>query len=151
MIRLATLASVIVFVAGASADAPTDQYAPFGTLASTITDNFTHLAWERTFAGPVDSVSVHADSGCGSPQRLPTVRELLTLVDESPHYDWDPDAGAATARYIDPNAFPGTPTGPFWTASPVATSKGSFMAVDFGSGETVSNATTAYVRCVQDN
>src|SRR5262249_7895537 len=84
-------------------------------------DNLTKLRWQRF---PLLQLSTQSEarlycaSVLGGGYRVPTYRELLTLVDEEPHGEWNPDAGASTPRFIDPNAFPGTPEGPFLSISP---------------------------------
>jgi hypothetical protein len=77
---------------------------------------------------------------------VPTVKELLTLVDERPHKFFS--AGVELDRYIDPRAFPTTPVdAEFATLSPDA-----FWTVDFKTGK-ASRITSApaklYVRCVK--
>jgi hypothetical protein len=90
---------------------------------------------------------------CQKPQRLPTYRELLTLVDEDPHDEWNPATSSTSPRYIDPNAFPATPAGPFWSMSPGFT-PGTRKVVDFQFGTSTDSATSpntfAWVRCVTD-
>jgi hypothetical protein len=122
----------------------------FSASATFITDQKTHLVWQRL----VDQKMTDHDSAatnCGNTnQRLPTYRELLTLVDEDGHTQWDPEAGAEVPVYIDRNAFPATPSGPFWTMSPVGTSATNYKVVDFSTGETAQNVAAAYYRCVTD-
>ncbi len=147
-----TFATIVTFVAVASGDAPPDQYVTFGPQATEIQDIHTHLLWQRVVAQtPTDHFGA-LDSCQKNGQRLPTHRELLTLVDEDPHAEWDPDAGTSSLRYIDPNAFPATPQGFFWSMSPSAnqTTSRSNKVVDFSSGATADLplTATAYYRCV---
>lgn len=141
--------AVVLVTVLASANAPPDQYVPFGSQQTFIIDQWTHLDWQRivdpTPATQTDAVKQCAQIG----HRLPTYRELLTIVDEDPHDEWDPDAGATVLVYVDPNAFPATPAGEFWTMSP---SKNGVKVVDFKTGETRDESPTAsaYVRCVLD-
>ena len=145
-------AAVVLFAAVASADAPSNQYEPFSPQAGDITDHFARLDWQRIIDPNMVARSDLA-TVCNSPQRLPTYRELLTLVDEDPHDEWDPEAGASTPRYIDPNAFPATPAGPFWSMSP-GKYPGTLKVVDFQFGESTDSATgpntVCWVRCVTD-
>jgi len=146
--RVAALASGAMLVAVlANADAPIDQYSPFSPSASTILDVHTYLTWQRSVKGPVPATS--ASAACSSGFRLPTYRELLTIVDEDPHDEWDPVASKSTSRYIDPNAFPGTPGAAFWTMSPRGATD--TMGVNFSTGETsdLGPSDQAYVRCVK--
>ncbi len=135
----------------ANANAPADQYIPYDPVATSIGDQQTHLVWQRVLAqSPTDHTSAQAQCAQNS-QRLPTYRELLTIVDEDGHPEWDPEAGASTLRYIDPTAFPGTPADVFWTMSPSpGGAKNGFKVVDFGSGETRDETKTAFYRCVID-
>ena len=143
-----TFAAVVSFVLVASGNAPPDEYVTFSQQATSIQDQYTHLLWQRVVAQtPTDHFSAF-DSCNKNGQRLPTYRELLTLVDEDPHGEWDPEAGKDTPRYIDPNAFPSTPAGPFWTMSPAPGN--AFKVVDFSTGETKDESLSAYYRCVVD-
>lgn len=62
--------------------------------------------------------------------RVPSYKELLTLVDESPHQDYV--QGLIVA--IDANAFPSTPASQFWTSSLDPMNPTQAYAVDFGTG-----------------
>jgi hypothetical protein len=143
---------VCVFAAAAaSADAPPDQYDPFNPQKQDIEDHYARLDWQRIIASQTadHGSAIQACNSVG--QRLPTYRELLTLVDENPHDEWDPEAGATSPRYIDPNAFPATPAGPFWSMSP-GVQKNMVKVVDFETGESADfdiNG-SAWVRCVID-
>lgn len=154
---LAAFAALVCGTMLASADAPPGQYALFSPQSQAIYDSQTKLRWQRFIT---DSPKLQSDAAglCASTPslptaRLPTYRELLTLVDEDGHAEWDPsaDGGASTLRYIDRNAFPATPAAAFWTMSPGAS--GGFKVVDFGTGETrdlVGPGANAYYRCVSD-
>jgi len=153
MVLPLSIASVLSFAFMARGHAPPDQYATFGSQATFIDDPHTRLTWQRII-DPNTTDQKGAATICGnSGQRLPTYRELLTIVDEDPHDEWDPDAAKATARYIDPDAFPNTPPGPFWTMSPGANNKQKFKVVDFSDGTTTEQAATfvAFYRCVSDD
>ena len=148
--RVAAAAALVLLPAISLADAPPDQYATYTPSATEIYDNFARLDWIRIVSDPMVDHGTAVQLCAGNNKRLPTYRELLTLVDEDPHLEWDPEAGASTNRYIDPNAFPGTPAGPFWSMSPGA-NPGTFKVVDFTNGESKDSvATTAWVRCVGD-
>jgi hypothetical protein len=105
----ASLALAAIGVAEhAMSAAPKDQYDIFSPDSSTIVDEQTRLEWRRETTADVDFNSAEAacaqDAGPGF--RLPTLRELLTLVDEQPHRIYV-DAQELN-RQIDPNAFPDT-------------------------------------------
>ena len=113
----------------------------------TVKDVETGLVWEQAVAGGTYTWS-QALSYCpslslaGTGWRLPSVNELLTLVDYTV---------ASPGPTIDTTAFPSTPQGWFWSSSPVAGSSSSACFVSFYDGSTssydVGNANQ--VRCVR--
>lgn len=130
--------------------APPGQYENFDWQARRIKDKKTGLVWERSVsASPVDFAT--AQVTCTGGTRLPTLKELLTLVDEQPHLDYDLAINANVRKYIDPQAFGDeTPVDKgYWTSS----MQGSLKAwtVNFKTGETdqVDLGDTRYVRCVR--
>jgi hypothetical protein len=128
----------------ALAAAPAGQYA---VSSGTVVDRRTQLVWQRAPSTTRRSQTAAA-TYCntletGVAWRLPTVAELLTLV----------DVKATTAPVIDATAFPATASAQYWTSSvykdPGVT--GSSWAVDFNTGVAngISTATTTLaVRCV---
>jgi hypothetical protein len=139
------IASLEVMAIGA---APSGRY----TLAgATVVDNKTKLIWQR-FNSPSALERDEAKTYCGAPStlaelggkgwRLPTTKELLTLVDYSV-----PAPGPA----IDETAFPGTPADFFWTATPLPEGKDGLWNVDFAYGHstTYPRGSASYVRCVR--
>jgi len=126
--------------------APAGRYTIAG---STVYDTKTLLTWQRAPAA-MTYVDYQAMSYCagvgatlgGTGWRLPTKKELLTVVDFSV-----PLPGPT----IDATAFPGTPTSEFWSATPVADTTTSRWGVTFDVGAAVSllNGDAVYVRCVR--
>jgi hypothetical protein len=166
--------AVVAIAAVARADgyvdhAPADQYSLFDASDLVIYDEFTKLTWERWPAGPTlkfAPAAVHcATLSLAIPGkvgtngwRLPSYKELLTLVDEMPHPEvhdtvvlWtaiDPNAFPGT---VDPNVSPGTVDQPYWTSSMVpGGSEAYFVEFQRGTGRTRSTNETLYVRCVHD-
>lgn len=144
--------AVAAFVA-ASLGAPVQAAAPGGRYTisgGTVSDSKTKLTWQQ--AAPATlyawsdaktycaSATVSSALG-GSGWRLPTVKELLTILDDS----------QATPPLIDATAFPGTASGYFWAVSVAAGTASSAWEVDFSSGNTggFAEATTRNVRCVR--
>ena len=126
--------------------------ARFAVDAGLVTDASTGLVWQQAVpAAPVTWPAAKAAcAAAGAGFRLPSLKELQTLVDYAMSYPGD--AGAPGAA-IDPVAFPGTPPGGFWTSSPVSGSTAVAWIVKFDNGDTASNSVTAmtdtkYVRCV---
>ena len=126
--------------------------ARFTASGETVVDNATHLTWQRgvaTSAGDDGAgrwTWAHAKSTCaglGGGYRLPTVKELLTIVDftrSSPAID------------TSSTAFPGTPSEAFWTATPLAASPPtSAWFIDFADGYAGNTEMTqpSRVRCVR--
>lgn len=162
-LRLA-LASVglALLATSARADAPSGQYGLFNQSNATIVDSFTGLRWER-FPAPAPAQPTFAQAaaycaglgvpGASSGWRVPSYKELLTLVDENPQTEYQNDAGILVVKWIDTSAFPGTVAGPYWTSS-LALAGGAY-AVDFSDGagviltSTLTGLATANVRCVQ--
>jgi hypothetical protein len=131
-------------VSSARADAPAGRY----TIANgTVTDNATKLVWQQT-AAPATQTFSGAKSYCaglaldGGGWRMPTVKELMTLVDFSV---------AAPGPTIDTTAFPAAPADYFWTSSTLAANPSFGWSVYFYHGYTYykSVATTYRVRCVR--
>lgn len=138
--------AAVLLVLPASADAPVDQYLAFDRDDVAITDNHTTLVWARAVARPA---AAYANPGlkCPAPGRVPTVKELLTLVDEDPHQEYE--SSQVVTKLIDRQAFPNTPTDrPYWTLTPASATEQ--WAVDFGTGLVVkvSKGDTGYFRCL---
>jgi len=120
-----------------------------------VTDNVTGLVWEKApssdLACPGSNIDppgtctpAQAAAYCaskGGAWRLPTRRELMTLVD----YDV-----VAPGPTIDATAFPGTSPQPYLTSSPYASDPTQVWAVSFANGNAAGRATSAigWVRCV---
>lgn len=140
----------------ALADAPQNQYVGFDSHSTTIEDSFTKLIWQRT---ATTNVVLGADpqQWCPSPSRLPTIKELLTLVDEKPHKEYI--GQSEQTFYIDVSAFGGidtqrnriTPTGAFWSQTP-ASGGSLYWTLDFTTGmiQTAPPSQALNVRCVTD-
>jgi hypothetical protein len=132
----------------AAADAPPDQYEQFDRDTPEIHDLHTTLRWQRS-VGPSPVTYAQAEIACqGFGGTLPTVKELLTIVDEEPHQEYE--GRQIVSKMIDGQAFPSTPIGqPFWTLTPSGATK--YWTVSFADGttSTVDATGTAYVRCVK--
>lgn len=140
----------------AAADAPRDppQYDRFDGDTLVIKDNFTKLEWDR-FNVFTKRDQTFVDGGCalvtslGNLGRLPTVKELLTLVDEEPHPEYE--GGKNVTKMIDQPAFDGTPIDlPYWTSTP-GPQPDTFWTVSFANGAMVAMPKTAMAnaRCVR--
>jgi len=144
--RLALSIAAVPVLAGltllAHADAPAGRY----TIANeTVYDTKTELTWQQAVPSTkytwADAKTYCAGLNLASTGwRLPTAKELQTIVDES-----------RTNPSIDPNAFPSTPSDHFWSSSPARGSSSYAWYVHFSLGNTSSNgvSNTYYVRCVR--
>ncbi len=120
-----------------------------GAGNGTVYDTKSKLTWQQT-ASSTTYTWAEAKTYCagvgaslgGTGWRVPTIKELLSIVDFS----------QTGAPMIDPNAFPSTPSELFWSSSPLAGSSSSAWYVDFndGSSSAYDDVTDAYnVRCVR--
>jgi len=146
---------VVALTTSADASAPAGRYqvtgggTDAGTGNGTVYDTKTKLTWQQTVPSTTYTWA-NAKTYCGSAAvstslggtgwRLPTLKELQTIVDYS-----------QSNPSIDSTAFPSTPGNVFWSSSPLAGSSSNAWSVDFGYGYTgnvvVSNP--RYVRCVR--
>jgi hypothetical protein len=126
-------------IASASADAPPGRYV---IANGTVYDTKTKLTWQQA---PSASKYFLADAKayCSGTWRLPTVKELLTIVDDS-------RINASGMPAIDPVAFPGTPAYGFWSSTPPPGGGTGGWEVQFYSGFALSFGSDSrdYVRCV---
>ena len=156
----ATLAAgaVVALTTLARADAPSDQYDLFNGSSDVIVDRWTGLTWQRA-ASPTPVTQDGAFAVCASLSldsltsgwRVPSYKELLTLVDEAPHTEYED--GQLVEKAIDPNAFPGIAVDhTYWTSSPYTPQAASAYTVSFDTGLANSDETihANYVRCVHD-
>jgi hypothetical protein len=126
----------------ASACAPAGG-AHYTVANGTVTDNWTQLTWEQatppgTFT--VDQAASHcaALSLAGAKWRLPSVKELVTLVDVT-----------QSAPMIDPTAFPNTSPVAFWTGTiPLGRTDGWLVHFQYGYTSSIAVDDTPSVRCV---
>jgi hypothetical protein len=119
------------------------------TGTGTVYDTRSKLTWQKTVSSTVytwaDAKTYCAGLGTslgGTGWRLPTLKELYSIVDLS----------RSVAPYIDPNAFPSTPSTAFWSASPVACPRSNAWRVNFRNGNTDLDSymfDTGNVRCVR--
>lgn len=132
---------VLLFHAAARAAAPAGRYT---VNVGTVLDNKTKLTWQQPPASSTMTWS-SAQTYCagvgstlgGTGWRLPTKKELLTLV----------DFAQSTSPFIDPSAFPNTPNSPFWSSTPAGSA--AWIVAFYGELTTSSVASnTLEVRCV---
>jgi hypothetical protein len=110
-----------------------------------VRDRVTDLVWQGAGGEPGTLTRTDAASACsilslaGATWRLPSVMELITLVDDT---RFNPA--------IDPVAFPDTPGTYYWTSTPRAGAAGMGWAVYFGLGDAYyyDDTDTNAVRCV---
>jgi hypothetical protein len=152
-LRIAVLGLAVSLPVSADApiSGPDQQYENFDSGNKLITDRFTHLVWDRPSAPYPDKMNfAEANAYCQSlgTMRLPSLKELLTLVDEEPHYEYDGTRNVE--RYIDQRAFPKTPAEPFWTSS-MKNVDLDVWTVDFRTGQTAGAQLddSRRVRCVR--
>ncbi|HXN31287.1 MAG TPA: DUF1566 domain-containing protein, partial [Polyangiaceae bacterium] len=126
-----------------------DAAAPAGhyTIANgTVYDPGTKLTWQQAISS---STYTQADAATycsalglnGATWRVPTVKELLTIVDFTV-----PSPGPT----VDSTAFPGTAADHSWSATPYAGAPGDGWFVSFSTGFSDYGlmSSTSYVRCV---
>jgi Protein of unknown function (DUF1566) len=149
--------SMLTLVGTAVAKAPPDQYARFGGGSTEVRDSYTKLKWDRdALQNPQPgqglfetSDYLEATNACPGSKRLPSAKELLSIVDEDPH-QVEVD-GVSITRSVDSDAFPSLPVGvPFWSISQLKTDA---LGVSLADGLVLkrSDATMAWrVLCVND-
>ncbi|HKU39179.1 MAG TPA: DUF1566 domain-containing protein [Polyangiales bacterium] len=126
------------------ADAPPQHYTVY---EGTVRDNSTELTWQQ---GSDSMRRTWSDAGVycaqlqlvGGGWRLPTLNELLTIVDPA----------RTTAPVIDSKAFPGTPADTFWSANGFTGDAKYAWTIDFRYGNSAKDhakSAGAYVRCVR--
>jgi hypothetical protein len=138
-----------------------DQYGFFDSSAETIQDLWTGLTWQRVApsqsmkfydaAAYCGGLSLATPAGPTTGWRVPSYKELLTLVDETPHTEY---VGEGLVEvWTDANAFPQTAVdNEYWTSSLYIAAPTSAYAVDFidGYGDKQHTYAMLYVRCVHD-
>jgi hypothetical protein len=150
-LRTLLFAALVLSAAPVLADAPIGQYKQFVKEDDTIEDTKTLLAWERFSLREKKNFGA-ASTGCiGFAGRLPTVKELLTLVDEQPHQEYE--FGKTVTKMIDQNAF-GSYTGEdfaYWSSTPTGSIANEYWGVSFRDGTMTRLKSTdeAYARCVK--
>jgi hypothetical protein len=120
--------------------APLGQYS---VSATTVMDAKTKLTWQRS-TSPSTLALPGAQtycSGLGTGWRIPTLKELATLVDVSV---------APPGPMIDATAFPGTMAALTWSFSPSFDTPGQTWMLDFSTGGVGTDlpAQLHWVRCV---
>ena len=124
---------------------PPDSAYTIGT--DTVTDNVTGLVWQkedddtRLYWDDAWDYCAGNDAGLpGTGWRLPSVDELMSIVDYETH---DPA--------INGTAFPGTNSSDYWSATTSSFESARAWYVDFSSGEVQESYKTyyRYVRCVR--
>lgn len=138
-----------------AADAPADQYERFDRESELIEDRKTRLDWdrygvERNVPFNVVTLACQTKSALQNVGRVPTVKELLTIVDEDPHDEYENSEGRTVKKAIDRFAFPGTPVdSPYWTSTPAGQGKHWVVWFDTGLTEPRDDTAQAHLRCVR--
>ena len=147
-----SLALLAALVAGAPAQAESQPRFGYSGDGSHVTDAKTGLTWQRCSLGQswdkgtcTGTASQHTEKQAAAlgkalaGWRLPTVKELATLVDTS--------RGIPT---IDSQAFPATPAGWFCTASPYlgSASLAWFVSFEHGHSSPLSHDQRQHIRLV---
>jgi hypothetical protein len=143
LLGLAAIVGPMVAIAG-RASAPAGRYR---IANGTVYDTKTRLTWQQSISAST-YVQADAASYCamlslnGGTWRLPTGKELITLVDVSVVYP---------GPTLDSKTFPGTPADYFWSSTPFEGIPDNAWAISFNYGGPDGYYVSAphYVRCVQ--
>lgn len=142
--RLVVLAFLSLALSGpwASANAPAGRYTVSNGI---VVDTRTRLSWQQTSSATTYQwlAGSNACKAIGTGWRLPTQKELLTIVDFS-----------RTAPAIDSTVFMGTLSANYFSMTFLAVDNSSLVwSVNFATGATtlVDAGTPSYVRCVRWN
>jgi hypothetical protein len=108
-----------------------------------VTDTLTNLVWQQQVSSG-QMTWAKATNHCSSGFRLPTIKELTSIVDLT----------VTSGPTIDQTAFPGTAASYFWTSSQWAGDPGYAWSVSFDSSEDggvvdLPMGSIAWVRCVR--
>ncbi len=149
-LRVGLVSLVVVLASVAHARAPSGQYETFGPTDDTIRDARTKLIWQRMVTPQLTWEA--ASQFCstiklgGLVARLPSVKELLSIVDEDVNYVYV-GTDVLESRAIDKFAFPDTPGTYFWTSTKAG---GDALVIDFRDGKTqkLARDLKLAVRCV---
>lgn len=140
----AALGATTLLARASVAGAPAGHYSiGTGAAAGTVYDTKAKLTWQRSVPSTAYTMSdaVNYCAGLqlnGGGWRMPTAKELFSLVDHS----------VAAGTTIDSNAFPDTPYQIFWSISVYQTNAA--WVVDFTSGYVdLQDSPTEWVRCVR--
>jgi hypothetical protein len=110
-----------------------------------VSDTLTNLVWQQQASTKTMAWAAAQTycSGAGSGFRLPTMKELLSIVDFTVQSPLGP--------MINQTAFPSTPADAFWTSSPFDESSNGAWSVDFSHGGSGDVYVSEYcrVRCVR--
>lgn len=109
--------------------------------AGLVKDQSTRLTWTQAVgAGSWGSALAYC-SGLGAGWRLPTAKELLSIVDDS-----------RTSPAINMTAFPNCPSEKFWTNTVSSGDTSKYWTINFtdGSSEVLATSSSARVRCITD-
>lgn len=126
------------------ADAPPQHYT---VKAGTVYDNSTRLTWQQE-TNPTKRSWSDATTYCaqlqleGTGWRLPTLKELLTLVDPA----------RTSPPVIDSKVFPGSSSDLYWSTTNFKMDTNFAWTVDFGMGNSARDhlkSAPASVRCVR--
>jgi len=139
--------AIIIWPVAPSAAAPRCYPAPLSRFVvlggGLVRDTLTQLVWQQqastTTMTWADAKTYCANAGSGF--RLPTVKELVSIVDLT----------VTSGATIDQTAFPNTPAETFWTSSPSAVSSGNAWGVyfDYGGSFSIVIGYSSRVRCVR--
>ena len=149
ILSLAFGGGVLLSLASAVASAPSGRYVIGGQAPhETVLDTRTKLTWERNSTEPLTAgdaksrcAALAATTG-GAAWRLPTLKELFTIMDYSvPQQVPQPR--------IDTQAFGATPPGTYWTATPARNSTVPVQCLDIESSLIGCAGDVALSRCVR--
>jgi hypothetical protein len=140
------IAAQLVAPALIRADAPSGRYG-FPT-STTVLDTKTGLVWQRKVSVTPTSQAAGASTCFNNPMaltgtgwRLPTAKELLTLLDLS------------RSNGLDSSAFPSEPSGAYWSSTKANAAGDLAWLVNFPPGNTPNESAQAsqasLVRCVR--
>lgn len=151
VVAVVSAVAVVAAVAGpARAKAPARRYR---VAAGIVVDVQTNLSWEQLALPSMyswDDAQVHCaslDLG-GTGWRLPTVKELLTIVDETM---LSPALDPVFLPTTDPRYSADVANGRFWSTTTPSTNPSQAWTVSFSNGSTMPLVTkgVSYTRCVR--